>query len=122
MIDFFIGLLLIVLAVIVHEFGHYLMANHLRVYKGFKIYWGCPVVLVKQKGLTINKSIKISLAGIIFGFQVLLWTGNLALIGGYLCGCLFDIFQLFSSYEIPKKYRNLDMLNLMRRLVEDDEQ
>jgi len=106
-----INIILLVIALIVHELGHYV---------AYRLIGKKPDIKFKWYGILIGENIWyslkpfeayiVSIAGIITGFFIVMNNYELTLI--YFLMCCIDIVNIISIIGIEKKYKKLTLLEI----------
>ena len=113
-----INIILLVIALIVHELGHYI---------AYRIIGKKPDVKFKWYGILIGENVWhslkpleayiVSIAGIITGFLIVMNNYELTLI--YFIMCCIDIVNIISVIGIEKKYKKLTLLEINKLQLQE---
>jgi hypothetical protein len=113
-----INIILLVIAIIVHELGHYV---------AYKIIGKKPDIKFKWYGILIGENIWhtlkpfeayiVSIVGIITGFFIVMNNYELTLI--YLLMCCIDIVNIILIMGIKKEYKKLSLLEINKLQLQE---
>jgi len=113
-----INIILLVIALIVHELGHY---------AAYRLIGKKPNVKFKWYGILIGENVWyslkpfeayiVSIAGIIAGFLIIINNYELTLI--YFLMCCIDIVNIISIVDIEKKYKKLTLLEINKLQLQE---
>jgi hypothetical protein len=115
-------IIIFVLAVIVHEIGHYLSYISLGVKPSIKLTWFGGILMggnVYYK-LTPLKAYFVNVSGILYGAVVLSMLHvsiNLWLI--YVISCSIDVVNVLQLLSLPKKWKNNTLLEISQLQVNE---
>jgi hypothetical protein len=115
-------ILLILSALIIHEFGHFI---------GYLVFKKFPSLKLKWWGVTIGDNIIYSLfpyqviiitiSGIVFGYVFVYYFLNQYLAIYFVC-CAVDITNLINLYSIKKSQRKMTILEIAKENVRELEE
>ena len=113
-----INIILLVIALIVHELGHYV---------AYRVIGKKPDVKLKWYGILIGENVWhslkpfeayiVSIAGIIAGFFIVMNNYELTLI--YFVMCCSDIVNIISVIGIEKNYKKLTLLEINKLQLQE---
>jgi hypothetical protein len=106
------SVLIFILAIIVHELGHYLGYKLAKrkpffQFKWYLIYAECENRLT----LTLKQYFSIGLLGISFGLIVISFTNDSIFILTYLLACCIDFSIIFEILSVPKEERDMTLFD-----------
>lgn len=112
-------ILLFLLAVIIHELGHYFSYRLTKRKAFFKFHWwGITAECENRFTLTLQQYFFIALNGILWGLVVIRFTGDVIYISAYLLMCCLDFSICFSILGEPFKNWNMTLFQKIEKEYE----
>jgi len=102
--------LLFILAILVHELGHYVSYRLCRRKAFFKFnWWGIEAECEDRLTLTLRQYFWIGISGVSWGLIIISFSNDANTILVYLLACCIDFSIIFQIIQVPKKDRSMTL-------------
>jgi len=108
------NVLILLIAILVHEIGHYLAYISFKVKPSIQLKWyGILLGEDVYRYLTPMKAYLVTAAGVLYGAVIMQYFNvNLTLWLVYLLACMMDIVNMIQLTNIPKKWKDKSLLEI----------